>query len=335
MGDPVPSPNLPGVLLVNLGTPDAPTPTALRRYLREFLSDPRIVDLPRPVWWLILHLFVLTVRPPRSARLYARIWGRDGSPLLTNSHALADGVRAHLADTVGKAVPVVLGMRYGRPSLAMALAELRRCGSQRIVLAPLYPQYSATTTASTWDGLAAALRNEPNHPAWRTIRSYPEDPKYLDALADSVRTFWRDHGRGEHLVLSYHGLPQRYVEAGDPYPMECRATTVGLVRRLGLDDEHWSLCFQSRFGPGAWLSPSTEDRLVELGRGGRGTVDVICPGFAADCLETLEEIAISGAKTFNEAGGGQLRYIPALNACPKHVGAITDLILRELQGWIE
>jgi ferrochelatase len=329
------APDLPGVLLVNLGTPDAPTASALRRYLREFLWDPRIVDVPRPLWWLILNLFVLTFRPRKSARLYARIWGSAGSPLLTNSRALADGVRNLISQRTGHEMPLTLGMRYGNPSLGEALTELRQRGSRRILLMPLYPQYSATTTASTWDGLATVLRRQPDHPALRTVRSYPEDPTYLDALASSVQAFWREHGRGDHLVLSFHGLPQRYVDAGDPYPDECRATTAGLVQRLGLDASDWTLSYQSRFGPGAWLMPSTEDRLAELGGQGIERVDAICPGFAADCLETLEEIAISGAETFEAAGGGALRYIPALNASPDHVATITNLILRELRGWID
>lgn len=324
----------PTVVLTNLGTPDAPTRGALRAYLGEFLSDPRIVDLPRPLWWAILNLIILNTRPRRSARLYASIWTDRGSPLLATTLDLAEAVEARLARNTGTRVPFRVAMRYGRPGMGTVLTDLVNRGVRRVLLAPLYPQYSATTTASTMDSVGATLRRMADQPAIRTIRSYPDDEGYLDALAASVREHWRQHGRGDHLVVSFHGLPQRYVDAGDPYPRECRMTALAMASRLALDDSAWSMCYQSRFGPGAWLSPATDERLRALARSGCSTVDVVCPGFAVDCLETLEEIAITGAEQFRDAGGDRLHYVPALNTRPDHCDAIASLILRELQGWI-
>jgi ferrochelatase len=314
-----------GILLANLGTPDAPTPRAVRRYLREFLSDSRVVELPRAVWGPVLYGFVLPLRSRRSAAAYARIWQPEGSPLLVNSEKQRDALQAEL-DARGIAATVALGMRYGKPSIAAALDELRRSGCRRIIILPLYPQFSATTTASTFDGVAHALRRWRDLPAFSFINHYHDRRGYVDALAATVREFRAANGSGEKLLMSFHGLPQANIDAGDPYERQCRETAAALAAALALKDEDWQIAFQSRLGAAAWLKPYTADTVRAWGRAGIKTIDVICPGFAADCLETLEEIAIRNGEYFREAGGQALRYIPALNARADHIRFLSDTL---------
>jgi ferrochelatase len=313
-----------GVLLINLGTPDAPTPEAIRPYLREFLSDRRVVDLPRWLWLPVLHGVILPLRPRKLAPLYARIWRADGSPLLAITRELRDALATALAP-----MPVVEAMRYGQPGIAAALGQLRRQGVSRLVVLPLYPQYSATTTASAYDGVDAALRALGWQPEQRRIDDYHADTGYVAALAASVREHWAAHGRGECLLLSFHGIPQRYVERGDPYARQCAETARRLAAALQLRDDQWRIAYQSRVGKARWLEPYTEELVPRLAREGMRRLDVVCPGFAADCLETLDEVAIRYREAFVAAGGEALRYVPALNARPDHVAALAHVIHRQ------
>jgi ferrochelatase len=310
------------VLLVNLGTPDAPTAPAVRRYLAEFLSDRRVVALPRWLWLPLLHLLVLPRRAARVARKYAAIWLPGGSPLAVHTRELADAVAARLPG-----VRVEHAMRYGTPALAPALARLRADGCRRVLVLPLYPQYSTTTTETVADVLAHAPGADV-----RMLRDYHLDAAWIAAVAGSIRAHWAGHGRGEHLVLSFHGLPQRVVDGGDPYATQCEASARAIADALGLAPGEWTLAYQSRFGAGKWLQPATIDTLDALAARGVRRVDVACPGFAADCLETLEEIAMMLAEGF-AAQGGTLRAIPCLNAAPAHADAIAALAVRELAAW--
>ncbi|HEY1077642.1 MAG TPA: ferrochelatase [Fontimonas sp.] len=318
-----------GVLLVNLGTPDAPTASAIRRYLREFLSDRRVVELPRLIWLPILHGFVLPFRPLRLQHAYESIWTRDGSPLL----AIGRKQCAALQEQLGAQVPVALGMRYGQPSIASALQELEQRGARGIVVLPLYPQYSATTTAAVLDAVMAHYRKQRWIPELRSIHSYHADELYIEALAASVRTHWELQGQGEHLLLSFHSIPKQYCDAGDPYFDYCEDTARRLASALELPAGQWSVSYQSRVGRAQWLSPYTDERVVELARSGVRSLDVICPGFAADCLETLEEVALRYGEDFRKAGGQALRYVPALNTDPLHIEALADLVSRSIAGW--
>ena len=305
-----------GVLLVNLGTPDAPTPAAIRPWLREFLSDPRVVDLPRWLWLPVLHAVILPLRPRKLAPLYQRIWTPEGSPLL----AITRQQRLAVAAALGDRALVVEAMRYGTPSIGAALAGLQRAGVSKLVVLPLYPQYSTSTTASVRDAVAGWTG------ALAFIDDYAVDAGYIAALAASVREHWARHGRGDRLLLSFHGIPVRYVERGDPYARQCEATAQALAAALELAPADWLLSYQSRVGKAAWLEPYTEDALRQLPAQGVRRLDVVCPGFSADCLETLDEIAIRGAETFVAAGGEALRYVPALNARPDHVAALAHLV---------
>ncbi|HET7570973.1 MAG TPA: ferrochelatase [Gammaproteobacteria bacterium] len=318
----------PGVLLANLGTPEAPTPRAVRRYLREFLSDPRVVELPRAAWWPVLYGFILPLRPRRSAAAYEKIWQTAGSPLLVYSRAQREALQAALDERLDEPVAVALGMRYGKPSVPAALEELRDRGCRRIVVVPLYPQYSATTTGATFDAVTRCLQGWRELPALDFINGYHDRPGYIDALAASVREFRAANGSGDKLLLSFHGLPQRNVDLGDPYEQQCRETGARLAAALGLGDDEWLVSFQSRLGAAAWLKPYTDETVREWGRAGLKTIDVICPGFSADCLETLEEIAIRNAEYFRAAGGDTLRYIPALNARADHIAFLAEMITR-------
>jgi ferrochelatase len=315
-----------GLLLINLGTPEAPTPQAIRPYLREFLSDRRVVDLPRALWLPVLHLVILPLRPRKLAPQYARIWRADGSPLLAITRELRDA----LAKSVGP-VATDFGMRYGQPSVAAALARLQQAGVTRLAVLPLYPQYSGTTTASALDALHAGLRALAWQPELRVVEDYHADEGYIAALADSVRAHWAAHGRGERLLLSFHGIPQRYVERGDPYGRQCEETARRLAAALQLRAGEWQVAYQSRVGKAAWLQPYTDELLPALARQGLKRVDVICPGFAADCLETLDEIAIRYAAAFVAAGGEALRYVPALNARAAHAEALARIAQARLR----
>jgi len=322
-----------GVLLTNLGTPDAPTPGALRRYLREFLSDRRVVELPRPIWWLILNGIILNVRPRKSARLYAKVWSDEGSPLLAIGRRQTAALAAEFEQR-GDSVHVVLGMRYGKPSIRAALEELRARDCWRLLILPLYPQYFAGTTGSTFDAVAATLTGWRRVPALRFVADYHDDNAYIEALAASIRNVWQRDGEPERLLLSFHGIPQRYAAAGDPYAEQCQRTAERLRSQLGLADDRVVTSFQSRFGREAWLQPYTDHTLQEWARSGIKRVDVVCPGFAADCLETLEEIDQLNRKLFLHAGGERFRYIPALNDSPVHIKMLADLIDRHTHDWL-
>lgn len=324
-----------GILLVNLGTPAAPTTSAVRRYLRQFLSDPRMVEVPRPLWWLILNLVILPLRSPRSARAYAKVWTPQGSPLLVHSEALATGLRAELEQRLPGRTSVELGMCYGQPSVESALRKLEAAGMRRLLVLPLYPQYSATTTASVFDAVSKVLQGWRLLPDLRILSHYYQQPAYIDALAASVRAHWAQHGQGQHLLLSFHGIPQRYCRNGDPYQCHVLGTFNRLRAALQLNEQQCSLSFQSRVGREPWLMPYTDQRVRELASAGVQQLDVLCPGFAVDCLETLEEIAVENAEFFHAAGGKSLRYIPALNASPAHVGLLRELIEQHAQGWPE
>ena len=322
-----------GVLLTNLGSPDAPTPAALRRYLAEFLRDPRIVDLNRFLWLPVLYGIILNTRPRRSAHAYARVWSPDGAPLLAITRRQAAVVEAALQARLDPAPVVAVGMRYGNPSVRSGLESLREQGCARVLVFPLYPQYFSGTTGSTFDAVAKTLCTWRFVPALRTIGDYHDDPAYVAALARSVRELWDRDGMPERILFSFHGIPVRYEESGDPYPRQCRRTATLLANALELPYERWLLSFQSRFGREKWLEPYTDHTLKAWGRDGVQSVDVICPGFSADCLETLEEIALLNRDFFTAAGGRKFRYIPALNDRPDHVTALTDLICTNLAGW--
>ncbi len=324
-----------GVLLTNLGTPDAPTAAALRRYLGEFLADPRVIESPRLIWWLALHGVILRIRPRRAAHAYQKVWTEQGSPLLAISRRQAAALQLSLQQRFKGPVRVALGMRYGNPSIAAALDELRQAGARRLLVLPLYPQYSATTTASTFDAVAAVLKTWRLQPELRFINHYHDHPGYIRALADSVRAYWAAHGEPERLMFSFHGLPKRYLLAGDPYHCESHKTARLVAEQLGLTDERWLLTFQSRFGREEWLKPYCDQTLREWGAAGVQRVDVLCPGFPADCLETLEEIEQQNREIFLQAGGGEYHYIPALNDSTDHIGMLGDLVLQHCQGWPE
>lgn len=330
-----------GVLLVNLGTPDEPSVAAVRRYLAEFLSDPRVVEIPAAIWKPILHGLILRVRPARSARKYAAIWTEDGSPLAVHSAKQRSFLLGYLGQRLKKAglpsdlARVELGMRYGNPTIAVALDKLRAAGCEKILVLPLYPQYAASTTATTFDAVAGYLARVRRMPGLRFVESFYADPGYIRALAQNVNDYWTRHGRPDKLVLSFHGLPRRTLELGDPYHCHCQATGRLLSAELGLESAQWALSFQSRFGRAQWLRPYTVDTLTALGREKLRRVDVFCPGFVADCLETLEEIGIEGRDAFVRAGGGEFHAIPCLNEHPSWLRALADLAWKHLQGWIE
>ena len=319
-----------GVLLVNLGTPDAPTASAVRRYLREFLSDRRVVRIPRALWWPILYLVILPFRPAKTARKYATIWREDGSPLRVYLARQVQMLRGYLGERLRKPVPVAGGMRYGKPTIAEALAELRSRQCDRIVVLPLYPQYADSTTASTEEAVARALARWRPAPSVRVVREFHAHPLYVKAIARNVNDYWMKHGRPDRLVMSFHGLPRAVVDAGDPYAAQCRASAALIAAELGWNDVRTLLTFQSRLGRAEWLKPYTADTLAALGREAVARVDVICPGFAADCLETLEEIAQEGRKIFLEAGGKEFHYIPTTNDTPSWMTALTAIAAENL-----
>jgi len=308
------------IVLVNLGTPDAPTASAVRRYLAQFLMDPLVVALPRWLWAPLLHGVILPLRSKRVARKYAGIWMPGGSPLAVYTQRLAAAVQQRMPH-----VRVVHAMRYGSPSIPEVFAGLRRDRIGRVVVLPLYPQYSTTTTQSV-EAVVRRARNMPTH----VVSEYHRDPAWVRAVADSIRTHWDAHGRAQRLLFSFHGLPQRVVDAGDPYATQCEASVAAIVADLGLGPGDWTLTYQSRFGKERWLEPATTSTLQALAKEGVRTVDVVCPGFAVDCLETLEEIAMQNAEIFREAGGDALRYIPCLNDAPAHADALAALASRAL-----
>lgn len=309
-----------GILLTNTGTPDRADAKSVRSFLREFLSDKRVVKIPRIIWLPVLYFLILPFRSGKSAALYRKIWQPDGSPMRVIMNKLAK----KLQQQCGEDAVVVIGMNYGSPSIAEALQLLRSQQVERIVMLPLFPQYSNTTTASSFDRVMRALQQWPVLPSLNVQRDYASHPDYINAVAASIRQYWETHGQGEHLLISFHGLPKRFAEAGDPYPKQCEATASLIAHSLGLHDHQWTLCYQSQFGYDKWLQPSTHQLLIELPKRGIKTLDVVCPGFAIDCLETLEEIAERGAKDFAASGGKTLRMIPALNDSDAHA----DLLIR-------
>ncbi|GAA5523886.1 ferrochelatase [Microbulbifer aestuariivivens] len=320
------------VILMNLGTPAEPSAPAVRKFLRDFLSDPRVVEIPRLVWLPILHGIILTLRPRRIAPAYAEIWNTgldgepvEGAPLLYYTRRQAELLQQHLSRQ-GTNVRVEYAMTYGDPQLADVVARLQREGFDSFVVFPLYPQYSATTTGSIYDQVARIYRSNRNIPNISLVHDYYRHPLYVRALANSVREHWAKHGAAEKLLLSFHGIPRANVDKGDPYYHQCRQTAEGLAAELGLNEGQWQLCFQSRFGKAEWLQPYTDKTLVEWGKKGVASVDVICPAFAADCLETIEEIAEENRAIFIEAGGGEYRYIPALNLRGDHIEALAGIV---------
>lgn len=329
-----------GVLLVNLGTPAAPTAAALRPYLKEFLSDPRVVEIPRVVWWPILNGIILNTRPAKSAAKYASVWMDEGSPLKVHTErqsallapALAGTTPAVAADS---AIDVAWAMRYGKPALADRLQALRASACERILVLPMYPQYSASTTASVTDEIARCQQHWRNQPELRMVRSFHDDPGYIAALAASVREHWAQHGQADKLVLSFHGIPRRSLDLGDPYHCECHKTARLVGEALQLPADRLVVTFQSRFGKAEWLQPYTQPTLEAMARAGQGSVDVMCPGFVADCLETLEEIAMECRAAFLGAGGKTFHYIPCLNERPDWIAALADLTRRQLGHWLD
>jgi ferrochelatase len=320
------------VLLVNLGTPDAPTALSLRRYLAEFLSDPRVVEIPRLVWWPILHGIILQTRPAKSAAKYATVWTPEGSPLAVWTAKQTTLLSGYLGER-GHRVLVRHAMRYGDPSVASVLDALRAEGVTRVLVLPLYPQYAGATTASVADAVLAWASGARRMPELRFVNEYHDDPGYIAALASRITEHWQVNGRGERLVLSFHGVPHRSLDLGDPYHCQCHKTARLLAERLGLPAEQLRVTFQSRFGKARWLEPYTEPTLRELAAAGVKRVDVMCPGFAADCLETLEEIAQEACDAFLESGGEEFNYIPCLNDRPDWIRALATLAERHLQGW--
>jgi ferrochelatase len=330
------SPERTAVLLVNLGTPAAAEPGPVRAYLREFLSDPRVVEIPRLLWWPILHGVILRLRPRQSAAKYAAIWTAAGSPLLVHSRQQVLLLRGYLGER-GVDAEVRLAMRYGEPSIAAALRELAERRTERLLILPMYPQYSATTTASVLDAVFDVLGRTRNVPEVRWIKHFHDHAGFIAALRLSVLEHWKRHGRAQDrsgkLVMSFHGVPKRTLLLGDPYHCECRKTARLLAESLGLAPDDYIVTFQSRFGRAEWLQPYTAPTLEALARAGTRSVDVICPGFPADCLETLEEIAMEGRDTFMAAGGQEYRYIPCLNDSPAFISALADLCQQHMLGW--
>jgi len=322
-----------GILLINLGTPEAPTTPAVRAYLREFLSDPRLVEIPRPIWWIVLNLFVLRTRPKRSAERYAQIWMGDGSPLKVHTERQTIMLRGYLGERAKFPMVVDYAMRYGKPSIADKLQQLKAHNCDRILLLPLYPQYSASATASALDAAFARFSRMRDMPALRTVKHFHDHPGYIAALAQNVREYWMTSGRPDRLLMSFHGVPRATLDKGDPYHCECHKTARLLAEALSLKQDQYQVAFQSRFGRAEWLKPYTADVLVEFGKQKLGRVDVICPGFVSDCLETLEEIAIEGKTAFVQAGGREYHYIPCLNERDDWIHALTDIVLKNLLGW--
>ncbi|PID45588.1 MAG: ferrochelatase [Proteobacteria bacterium] len=324
-----------GVLLVNLGTPDEPTAPAVKKYLKQFLSDGRVVEIPRIVWWFILHGFVLRRRPAVSAEQYVSVWTDKGSPLLVQSENIRQSLQQEMSVRFDGPVHVELAMRYGNPSLVVGLRNLRHKGVRRLLVLPLYPQYSATTTATTYDAVSAEMRRWRCLPEIRFVNQYHDNERYIGSLARSIERHWAEHGRKEKLLMSFHGLPKRNLDLGDPYHCQCLKTGRLLAEKLGLKQGEWLVTFQSRFGRAEWLQPYTDKTLEKLAKEGVRRVDVVCPGFPADCLETLGEIGMEYCELFKEAGGEEYCYIPALNDDSEHIQCLADLVQQHTQGWPE
>lgn len=323
-----------GILLINLGTPETPTAAALRPYLGEFLSDKRVVEIPPAIWKLILHGIILRTRPAKSAEKYAAIWTSEGSPLKVHTERQSTLLQQELASRSPVPLLVQYAMRYGQPSVQNVLGKLKEQGCDRILVLPMYPQYAASSAGTALDAVWRVLLATRNMPEVRVVRHFHDHPGYIAALRQSVESYWAEHGRPDKLVMSFHGIPKRSLDLGDPYHCECQKTGRLLAEALDLAPEQYQVCFQSRFGRAEWLQPYTAQTLEKLARDGTKRVDVICPGFVADCLETLEEIAMEGKATFLNAGGGEYHYIPALNTRPPWISALADLAMTHLAGWL-
>jgi ferrochelatase len=321
------------VVLVNLGTPDEPTTGAVRRYLKEFLSDPRVVEIPKAIWWFILNGIILPFRSSQSAKKYASIWTNEGSPLKVNTQAQARLLRGLLGERGHNDVTVAMAMRYGSPSLPEVLTKLKADGHERILILPAYPQYSGTTTASVYDAVFAHYKNVRNVPELRFVRDYHDNDAYVDALKKTVLAYWEIHGRGDKLVMSFHGVPKRTIDLGDSYQRECMETARLLAHKLRLDESQYLVTFQSRFGKAEWLQPYTAPTVAQLAQEGVRKLDVICPGFTSDCLETLEEIAMEVRHDFLSNGGKEFNYIPCLNSHPAWIAALTEIAEHHMIGW--
>ncbi len=312
-----------GILLANLGSPTAPTTKAVRRFLKDFLGDPRVVNLPRPLWWLILNFFVLPFRPSRSAKAYRKVWHEKGSPLTYLTRQLTENVAEQLKP---KGITVNYAMRYGEPSIATQLKAFKKAGITDVMVLPLYPQYSSTTTASIYDDLTKELKQWRHLPSFQFISDYHQDSHYITAVAASIEQTWREQPKNELLVMSFHGLPEQLTQWGDPYFHQCHQTAALIAEKLGLTEKQWMIVFQSRFGKAQWLKPYCVDTLQVLPTQGIKAIDIVCPGFEVDCLETLEEIAMENKAIFIEAGGTDYRYIPCLNDSKAHVDALINLL---------
>lgn len=323
-----------GVLITNLGTPESPTPAALRKYLAEFLWDPRVVEFPRPLWWLVLNLIILRVRPKSSAATYSKIWTQDGSPLMMYTKAQFAALQRKMVEhDQSSRIVVDFAMRYGSPSIESVLLDMQNKNVTRLLVMPLYPQYSGTTTGSTFDAIASVCKKLRWIPELRFINQYADNEKYIQACANRITQYWQQHQKSEMLLFSFHGLPKRYLLAGDPYHCQCYKTARLISQKLQLDESSWQVAFQSRFGREEWLQPYTDKTLESLPANKISSVDVFCPGFSADCVETLEEINMLNRDIFIQAGGQDFNYIPALNDSEDHINAIYDLIMQHMQGW--
>jgi ferrochelatase len=324
-----------GILLVNLGSPDAPTSSAVRKYLAQFLADPRVVESNRLIWWLVLHGVILRIRPPRAAKSYKKVWTENGSPLIHFTRLQTKAIQIKLEDRFRGHVIADMAMTYGKPSIKSSLEGLRKAGARRLLILPLYPQYSATTTAAVFDQVTDVLKGWRWLPDLRMINHYHDHPKYINALANSIENQWANNKRGDLLLFSFHGIPQRYVNNGDPYFCHCQKTARLVAEKLELPDDKWKVVFQSRFGREPWLEPYCSVTLQELPGSNIKNVDIICPGFAADCLETLEEIQMQNKELFIEAGGESFNYIACLNDSEEHMDALSEVLTAHMFGWPE
>ncbi|MGF6148179.1 Ferrochelatase [Kingella potus] len=319
-----------GILLINLGTPAAPTAEAVRPYLRQFLSDPRVIELPKLLWQPVLRGIVLPLRGKKSAANYKKIWLKEGSPLMVYSQRQAKALAARLPDTA----LVRCAMTYGLPDIAYTLAELAAQGADKILVLPLFPQYAASSSGAALDAVWRAMLHRRNQPAVRTVRSFHNHPGYIEALRRQISAYWQQHGKGKHLLMSFHSIPRAHADAGDPYPQECRETARLLAAALGLKENEYTAAFQSRFGGGKWLEPAVSPLLSALPKQGIEELDVVCPAFVSDCLETMEEIAVEGRETFHAAGGKTFRYIPCLNDNPDWIDTLAAIVRHEAAGWL-
>ena len=322
-----------GVLITNLGTPEAATPSALRKYLAEFLWDPRVVEFPRPLWWLVLNLVILRIRPKRSAATYAKIWTEQGSPLMAHTKSQLFALKQKFSANKFEHVEIDFAMRYGMPSIESALLEMQKKNVTKLLVLPLYPQYSGSTAGSTFDAVAKTFSKLRWMPELRFVNQYHDYRNYIDACANRIKHYWSSHQQSQLLMFSFHGLPKKYLMAGDPYHCQCYKTARLIAEKLQLEESQWKLTFQSRFGREEWLQPYTDKTLEALPKDNIKSVDVFCPGFSADCVETLEEIDMLNREVFLDAGGEKFQYIPALNDSEEHIDAIYQLAMNHMQGW--